>query len=1360
MDAVLKKFIIKMNYYNKLVKDKKLTDTTFKDFEKETETKTNEVDKLLEINITNPKELLELDFTQPLGIELVLYKPDNAENYDKIVTLFEVSGGDANKFIKEKFYNAQKPLLFLALDICVFNYSGSYFLTNDLKKLKHEKVTKKQTSPFFTKTAEAGAKSPEPDASESEMQKAYIKVKRLCKEITDGAFKDIAKEEVWKDPGNPPFYKTNSAYFIEFSETLDLKKEIDKHIEINKNDYIENILGTKEKDGDKYNLDHGTGTGSIFELENTIFKFFTNYNQKIEDYDLITNRNYFTEAILLGFAKADDETFKANVKKFTEKIQPLLEAVDQLIELQTKFIEKNQNDFFKKALAKFENVIIETLTEELKSPAANSNKSYKESIEEELKKAQTKIEEKKKMLEGKKVDNPKLTEAQQKLETAKAKFLDAKEEQRLAKVALEAATRTKTAAEEKRRAADAVGNVAAAAAAGEGAATAAAAIAAAAAAAADEAVKAADAELKAAEAELKAAEAALTALTAPIAVGGSIQIGGDDFATKYAEFQALKTEIDTHIAQLNNPKAKKYQDDVAALDPNAAANYIASEYNALDEYIKVLKGKIETYKEIVDKTILDNALKNADNKKIIYNYIGTLIDEFICYVNSAEKLSRLITKEPWAFFNPYIDNNTDLRHTTMVAAVDILIQTITMLLDIYNSIDPTLLNDAIKTRIKENKWIVLIHKLGKRMYKTTIADFPSESEFYKNFMEVQIYRILLVMANRNHFYKFGVVDLMDPVTDQLPQGIVIEPPIDIIVDVAYVQVWKLIKILNTIEKTTKRGAVYSYFIDSLNVIWVTVVFYYNEDRDAEEESQYPLFFGDKCEIIKGVIKTIYEDKDKDKSCEDIFNLFITNFKLKLKDILHQTPNNFESSVKLVIAVHDITFLISNYKIKNPELDELKSTLRNTLAEINKILENLTSFMDRGVDRDNFILLVKNAKTFCEAIIELKIEKQNELSKAYEADPVNLIDTSIGVTTSTTATPTPIASSDFKTPANDKIDIEATFFTLLMFYASYDFSIDGLIVEKFKSKFVEKRFEIKPFLLFDSNEFDIIKKIREKGSDFDPHVFDLTKESLQLFHVGSIGSLWDYANGKLTILLYNMLKNSSYKELLKRKYNSNKLFLFECINALKHFKAHILQPGKSSTITFAMSTLKAIEILLVKLSFILNAFEQKFIAADSVIFQVTINGKTTNYTINSPYEVTSHAISSAARRSTVLPTLALEGLNASRRAETDDTNVPPPTPRGDPSPRGGTTDLTGHDDTHAYRVATPDYLPLYHKKTENDDHARRMHTTEIKLPIISTKSSKTQSKERGTKKEPSVRRKKKASSRYTNKIKKILTRVFR
>ena len=1346
-----------MNHYNKLV-DIKLTDKTFEDFEKETETKTNEVDRLLEINITNPKELLELDFTQPLGIELVLYKPDNAENYDKIVTLFEVSGGDANKFIKEKFDNAQKPLLFLALDICVFNYSGSYFLTNDLKKLKHEKVTKKQTSPFFTKTAEAGAKSPEPDASESEMQKAYIKVKRLCKEITDGAFKDIAKEEVWKEPTKPPHYKTNSAYFTEFSETLDLKKEIDKHIESNKNDYIKDILG--KKDGDKYNLKaDGTGTGSIFELENTIFNFFTNYNHKIEDYELITDPNYFTEAILLDFAKADDETFKANVKKFTEKIQPLLDAVDQLIELQKQFIKKHQNEFFKEALAKFENVIIETLTEELKSSAAITDADYKESIETELKKAQTKIEEKKKMLkEGKKVDNPKLTEAQQKLKTAKAKFLAAKEEQRLAKVALEAATRTKTAAEEKRRAADAVGNGAAAAAAGEGAATAAAAIAAAAAAAADEAVKAADAELKAAEAELKAAKAALTALTAPIAVGGSIQIGGDNFATKYAEFQALKTEI-APLDGDDNPIKKDYP----ASEMNNSSNIIAI-YKSINAHILKFydindsNNYIARYRSIVN-AIKDNAEEiNKVRKIAICDYIGTLIDMFI---KSATKLDKVYKSIDETTRNTHFNiKDVEARDTDGKESIRLTIESLvlanTEIIDIYKSIKDSV-SETVKINI-EPIWIDLTNLI----HDIAINRPDTGLDFYKQLVQLYINTILMSQMHRQ--FDTGSTYPIYSIILYFYEMIV-----------GYTHEFYEPRVMA--EFNAEQQFIYSAVLESLHTILQYIIFFQTTNNHDPRGNIH--FFNNDFKRVQAFIKKL----PLDKVYQTTLHAFIEAFIEKLIEVTADASAlNKGSPIFFLNIMLTAIFFISNYKIQEAKFNALKENLK-------KINLRLEIPLAARVTKET--ILVTLVKKCCTQLEPLAFATINTLSRAYGVNPVNLVDTSIGVATAATPPPphrpaTATTSSVFIISAQDKIDIEATFFTLLMFYASYDFSIDKLIVEKFRSKFVENKFEIKPFLLFDSGEFDIIKKIKTKGSDFDPHVFDLEKESLQLFHVGSIGSLWDYANGKLTILLYNMLQISSYKELLKRKYNSNKLFLFECINALKHFKAHILQPGKSSTITFAMSTLKAIEILLVKLSFILNAFESKFIAADSVIFQVTINGMPANYTINSPYEVTSLTISSGSpsltpRTAADADAVRLEAeavrLEAEAVAATADAKrladeariaakdvgleTPPLTARGAPEVvGGGTTDLTGHDDTHAYRVATPDYLPLYHKKTENDDHTRQMHTTEIKLPIISTKSSKTQSKERGTKKEPSVRRKKKASSRYTNKIKKILTRVFR
>ena len=1370
MNEVLKTFIIKMNHYNKLVDIKTLTDKTFEDVK----TGTNEVDKLLNITITEPKDLLELDFTQPLALdtELVLYKPDNADNYDKIVKLFEVSGGDANKFIKEKFDNAQKPLLFLALDICVFNYSGSYFLTNDLKKLKHEKVTKKQTSPFFTKTAEAGAKSPEPDASESEMQKAYIKVKRLCKEITDGAFKDIAKEAmwtVWKDKNIAPFYKTHHDYFTKLSETLDLKNKMKKHIESDDSDYIVKILGTKTEE--KYDLKNGIGTGSIFELDTTIFNFFTQKLQSIEDSELRTYPKYFTEATtLLEFAKEEEkknETFKDNVTKFTEQTQKLVEAVNQLIELQKKFIAKHQNEFFKEALEKFEKVIIKTLTAELELPTTIADAPYKESIKKELKEAQTKIEEKKTMLkEEKKVENPKLTEAQQKLETAKAKFLDAKEEQRLAKVALEAATMKKTSM--VAAAAVATGGEKAAkeaAAAAARAAIAEAAIAAAAAAAADEAVKAADAELKAAEAELKAAEAALTALTAPIAVGGSIQIGGDDFATKYAEFQALKTEI-APLDGDDNPIKKDYP----ASEMNNSSNIIAI-YKSINAHILKFydindsNNYIARYRSIVN-AIKDNAEEiNKVRKIAICDYIGTLIDMFI---KSATKLDKVYKSIDETTRNTHFNiKDVEARDTDGKESIRLTIESLvlanTEIIDIYKSIKDSV-SETVKINI-EPIWIDLTNLI----HDIAINRPDTGLDFYKQLVQLYINTILMSQMHRQ--FDTGSTYPIYSIILYFYEMIV-----------GYTHEFYEPRVMA--EFNAEQQFIYSAVLESLHTILQYIIFFQTTNNHDPRGNIH--FFNNDFKRVQAFIKKL----PLDKVYQTTLHAFIEAFIEKLIEVTADASAlNKGSPIFFLNIMLTAIFFISNYKIQEAKFNALKENLK-------KINLRLEIPLAARVTKET--ILVTLVKKCCTQLEPLAFATINTLSRAYGVNPVNLVDTSIGVATAATPPPphrpaTATTSSVFIISAQDKIDIEATFFTLLMFYASYDFSIDKLIVEKFRSKFVENKFEIKPFLLFDSGEFDIIKKIKTKGSDFDPHVFDLEKESLQLFHVGSIGSLWDYANGKLTILLYNMLQISSYKELLKRKYNSNKLFLFECINALKHFKAHILQPGKSSTITFAMSTLKAIEILLVKLSFILNAFESKFIAADSVIFQVTINGMPANYTINSPYEVTSLTISSgspsltprtaadadavrleaeAVRLEAEAVRLEAEAVDATADAKrlADEARIaakdvgletPPLTARGAPEVvGGGTTDLTGHDDTHAYRVATPDYLPLYHKKTENDDHTRQMHTTEIKLPIISTKSSKTQSKERGTKKEPSVRRKKKASSRYTNKIKKILTRVFR
>ncbi len=66
----------------------------------------------------------------------------------------------------------------------------------------------------------------------------------------------------------------------------------------------------------------------------------------------------------------------------------------------------------------------------------------------------------------------------------------------------------------------------------------------------------------------------------------------------------------------------------------------------------------------------------------------------------------------------------------------------------------------------------------------------------------------------------------------------------------------------------------------------------------------------------------------------------------------------------------------------------------------------------------------------------------------------------------------------------------------------------------------------------------------------------------------------------------------------------------------------------------MSTLKAIEILLVKLPYILQQIDENYIPIESVSFDVTINNNTNTYTINSEYETTLDRQSSLNRRGAI------------------------------------------------------------------------------------------------------------------------------
>jgi hypothetical protein len=211
----------------------------------------------------------------------------------------------------------------------------------------------------------------------------------------------------------------------------------------------------------------------------------------------------------------------------------------------------------------------------------------------------------------------------------------------------------------------------------------------------------------------------------------------------------------------------------------------------------------------------------------------------------------------------------------------------------------------------------------------------------------------------------------------------------------------------------------------------------------------------------------------------------------------------------------------------------------------------------------------------------------------------------------------------------------TFLMLLIYYAGYSFNIElHDITSKFRNKFNQSSnktsFPIKLYVPIShpmETKYNNLLK-----SAIKPDSVDLNVETLQVYHVGyQIASLWDYVNGKLTILINNMLNSNSkddkarLTDLFKKKYTSNNLFLFECINELKKYKEYILNPANITTIEFPMSTLKTLEILILKLSYILSVLEPTFIPIETMSFDVVMNGKTLKYVINSELQATNISI---------------------------------------------------------------------------------------------------------------------------------------
>lgn len=215
---------------------------------------------------------------------------------------------------------------------------------------------------------------------------------------------------------------------------------------------------------------------------------------------------------------------------------------------------------------------------------------------------------------------------------------------------------------------------------------------------------------------------------------------------------------------------------------------------------------------------------------------------------------------------------------------------------------------------------------------------------------------------------------------------------------------------------------------------------------------------------------------------------------------------------------------------------------------------------------------------------------------------------------------------------DKFDLtrRPSFLMLLMYYAGYSFNIEKQkIIEKFKNKFYSgTSFEIKLYTPIDNKIETTYNNLLK--STIKPTTVDLDVETLQVYHVGGkINSLWDYVNGKLTILINNMLSSGTdkerYKTMLMKEYTSNSLFLFDCIDALKKYKEYILNPANITTIAYPMSTLKTIEILILKLSYILSVLEPTFIPIETMSFDVIMDGKKLKYVINSELQATNISI---------------------------------------------------------------------------------------------------------------------------------------
>jgi hypothetical protein len=351
-------------------------------------------------------------------------------------------------------------------------------------------------------------------------------------------------------------------------------------------------------------------------------------------------------------------------------------------------------------------------------------------------------------------------------------------------------------------------------------------------------------------------------------------------------------------------------------------------------------------------------------------------------------------------------------------------------------------------------------------------------------------------------------------------------------------------------------------------------------------------------------------------------LFRSNF-----DIMSQTSN--EQMEAASEAQEKLRSLLLTKKTINIEPEKTLSRLREDYKKIRLELWAAAD-VDDTVAIDPLKVKLR--------LIRMEIDRvQNEVD-------VNTRDTDAKIASELKALESTSVEEQKKEPIllGDLLSIETfsptklpTFLMLLIYYAGYSFNIyTPDITSKFRNKFNQSSnktsFPIKLYVpIAHPNETKYNNKVT---GTIKPETVDLSIETLQVYHVGiKIASLWDYVNGKLTILISNMLNSSdktvkdSFKILFKKTYNSNKLFLFECISELKKYKEYILNSSNIQSIEFPMSTLKTLEILILKLSYILSVLEPTFIPIETMSFDVTMNGKILKYVINSELQATNISI---------------------------------------------------------------------------------------------------------------------------------------